>query len=278
MKKLGKMLQGYFMGILSAVLSISLVTAVMAAGGSVSLSDADISVLNSHTIKPGDTFITENGEKAPASITYTDDKGGNTLYVPIREFAYMLNAPIGWDKETGVAHFAEPEYDSPVNIETGVIELEPIKLSETPEIGRKIGSFTEVQPSSDELKLNPMSIIDEAEYSSRTGWINQEIYVFPPYGNYIEIEITNHGEPVGVYVAQPYFVTKGGAPDNRQFTPVELKKDESIVRAFMMDDDVDYARRFLLLTVDRLLSGAEYYEAPPADITVNITQYQLIEN
>ena len=82
-----KRIPSYLAGFLTAALIFALMTSAMAATGQVSFSNVNISVLGSEKIASGDTYTGENGAQIPSSITYTDEKGGKTTFVALREMS-----------------------------------------------------------------------------------------------------------------------------------------------------------------------------------------------
>lgn len=271
-----KRIPSYFAGFLTAALIFALMTSAMAATGQVSFSNVNISVLGSEKIASGDTYTGENGAQIPSSITYTDEKGGKTTFVALREMSDLLNSTISWDGKTQTVHFGEGEDNSANSVEilTGQNEVnaDSTQIASEPELNVTHGLFTEIAPLADDAKSKPIVLLNNADFCSSTGFTNQLFHIYPMYGNYVEIEVTNHGEPVAMQVGNPYYVTTDLPANSSQFTMVRLDKGQSIVRAFSMSDVDDYPRNILWMNIESIFEGGAYNSA---DITVTVTQYTV---
>ena len=54
------------------------------------------------------------------------------------------------------------------------------------------GLFTEIAPLEDSAKSKPVLLLDNADFCSSTGFTNQLFHIYPMYGDYVEIQVTNH--------------------------------------------------------------------------------------
>ena len=55
--------------------------------------------LNSEEVfAQGEELRTDAGQAIPSSITYTDETGGDTTYVPLSYLSRLLDTPVGWDQ------------------------------------------------------------------------------------------------------------------------------------------------------------------------------------
>ena len=58
-----------------------------------------MSGLNSEEVfAQGEELRTDAGQAIPSSITYTDETGGDTTYVPLSYLSRLLDTPVGWDQ------------------------------------------------------------------------------------------------------------------------------------------------------------------------------------
>lgn len=91
--------KSFFAGIVCSILVAGLGTTAMAAvAGSMESNIVNI-IANGETIsKAGESYSLQNGAKAPSSITYEDEKGGWTVYLPVRRLSEILGVEIGWDE------------------------------------------------------------------------------------------------------------------------------------------------------------------------------------
>ncbi len=91
----------YFAGLLTGLLVTGLATTALAVSGTVSFNKTPIQ-FNGETISAaGEGYTLSNGCVAPASITYTDEQGGGTTYLPARRVSELMGVDIGWDPATG---------------------------------------------------------------------------------------------------------------------------------------------------------------------------------
>lgn len=91
--------KSFFAGIVCSILAAGLGTTAMAAvAGSMESNIVNI-IANGKTIsKEGENYSLQNGAKAPSSITYEDENGGWTVYLPVRRLSEILGVEIGWDE------------------------------------------------------------------------------------------------------------------------------------------------------------------------------------
>jgi hypothetical protein len=90
-------------GMLIAVLIYATAATALAASGAVTFNAASLFFNGTEVLKKGEPIKTASGASIPATIRYTDDTGGSTTYVPIRNVAETLQMPIAWDAASGTA-------------------------------------------------------------------------------------------------------------------------------------------------------------------------------
>lgn len=95
-----KRIQGFVLGVLATVLVVSLTTTALAAGGYISFNRVNIRHKGTQIGAAGEDYVLDNGCAAPYSLSYTDEKGGNTTYLPVRKVSELLGVDIGWDGAT----------------------------------------------------------------------------------------------------------------------------------------------------------------------------------
>ena len=93
--------RSFFAGVLSTVLVLGLsATAFAAAGGQINFSMVNV-VLNGQQISAaGEGYDPGSGVIAPSSLSYVDETGGSTTYLPVRRLSELLGIPITWDGTT----------------------------------------------------------------------------------------------------------------------------------------------------------------------------------
>lgn len=92
-----KYLSGLITGVLASALVFSASVAALAASGNVSFNLSAIKFNGEVISEAGEDYTLPNGCAAPASITYTDEKGGGTTYLPVRRIGELAGVTIDWD-------------------------------------------------------------------------------------------------------------------------------------------------------------------------------------
>lgn len=87
----------FLSGVLCATLVFSLAISALAIPGNVSFNLSAIKFDGVVISEAGDGYTLSNGCVAPASITYTDEKGGGTTYLPVRRIGELTGVTIDWD-------------------------------------------------------------------------------------------------------------------------------------------------------------------------------------
>ena len=260
-KKLSTVLTG---GAISLLL-FSVVSTAVATGGTLGYNQVNVSIFGEQKISADKSIVTPNATTIPTTMTYTDETGKDTTYISMRKMAELLGTDVSWDGATNTVDF-DFRWDSEVIIEVGEPNATPSyeQMATAPIIGLQAGPFTEIEPRKD--KGRPIIQLDNADFRSKTGFINQYFSIDPQRGNYIEIEVTNHGAPLGFRVAQPIMLSSNASVNS--FSPVRLNEGDTMTRAFIMGETDVEMDRFLKLTI--VAFGGLDHET---DITVNVTQY-----
>jgi len=86
--------------VLAVVLILSVGAAAFAAGSQEMFSKVNILFNGNQIAKKGENITLPNGASAPSSITYTDEKGGDTTYLPVRKLSEMLGVPVDYSGAT----------------------------------------------------------------------------------------------------------------------------------------------------------------------------------
>lgn len=97
----------FLSGVLCATLVFSLAISALAISGNVSFNLSAIKFDGQVISKAGEGYTLSNGCVAPASITYTDEKGGGTTYLPVRRIGELAGVTIDWD---GAVVVKTPEF------------------------------------------------------------------------------------------------------------------------------------------------------------------------
>ena len=103
MKKTTKL--SYFLrGVICTLLVVCLTSGVLAATGTVKFSSVNVALNGQQVGAKGEYYTLANGESAPYSISYVDEQGGGTTYLPVRKVCELLGIDIQWDGSTGTAN------------------------------------------------------------------------------------------------------------------------------------------------------------------------------
>lgn len=97
----------FLSGVLCATLVFSLAISALAISGNVSFNLSAIKFDGQVISEAGEGYTLPNGCVAPASITYTDEKGGGTTYLPVRRIGELAGVTIDWD---GAVVVKTPEF------------------------------------------------------------------------------------------------------------------------------------------------------------------------
>lgn len=257
-------------GFLSATLVFSLVTSALAFAGQVSFGGVNIAVFGQKQVDAAESFATVGGAQVPSSLTYTDEAGGGTVYLPMRLMAELLDTDIAWRADSKTVNFGVPDsaYNgNSIEVSLGdegtnaVNDVDPIV--DAPKIGVQAGPFTEIEPKPG--MKDGMIFLEEADFSSPTGLFGQRYYADSQF-KYAEITITNHGAPVCFVVAQADAL-RGGI--KAQFSRVRLDTGESMTRAFAVGDSESELSRWLYLSVETIGSTKSI-----TDITADVRMYK----
>ena len=97
----------FIAGVITATLVFALTSTALAASGQVSFNLSPIQFNGQQISAKGENYTLDNGCQAPSSITYTDEKGGGTTYLPARRIAEMTGVEIGYDATSGAVTVAD---------------------------------------------------------------------------------------------------------------------------------------------------------------------------
>ncbi|MCQ4864674.1 stalk domain-containing protein [Pseudoflavonifractor phocaeensis] len=96
-----KRIPTFLAGMLTAAVIGGLGVGALAASGAVTFNASALQLNGQQISAKGENYTLDNGQQVPASITYTDETGGGTTYLPVRRIAELLGIEIGWDSATG---------------------------------------------------------------------------------------------------------------------------------------------------------------------------------
>lgn len=212
-----KRLSTFIGGMLAGAMIFACGTAAFAAGtGNLRFSDVNMAINGDTVIKAGETLTTAAGGQVPSTITYTDELGRDTTYLPIRTFSKLLDIPVTW--KDGTVHLGYlPTSIDDITIDFGTSEdYKPEGIwVEQPlhSAGSKAGAFTEVEPvwpANDKIT----GYYAKDLYMSASFGVGNEYNPFNKEGGYCSIKITNNGaNPVALSIKCVSTITSNAFPD-----------------------------------------------------------------
>ncbi len=102
-------IKGFISGALVSALVLGGAVSALAVSGNISFNLSAIKFNGEVISEAGEGYTLPNGCVAPASITYTDEKGGGTTYLPARRVSELLGVDIGWDAASGAVTIGKTE-------------------------------------------------------------------------------------------------------------------------------------------------------------------------
>ena len=96
-----KRIPSFLAGFLSAILCLSLGLTALAASGAVDFNAVGVSFNGVQISRAGESYTLPSGAQVPGVISYTDQQGGGTTYLPARRIAELMGVEIGWDAPSG---------------------------------------------------------------------------------------------------------------------------------------------------------------------------------
>lgn len=77
----------------------------------------------------GQNYMLSSGTQVPGSLTYIDENGGGTVYLPVRRVSEILNEEIGWDGARNAVVIGEQQVSAPQYTSSIYYEAYPDVLS-----------------------------------------------------------------------------------------------------------------------------------------------------
>lgn len=99
--------KSFVLGIGATVLVAGLSVTALAATGTISYNQSAIKFNGVIMSDKGANYALPSGVTVPASITYTDEQGGGTTYLPARRISEMMGIEIGYDAAAGAVSIGE---------------------------------------------------------------------------------------------------------------------------------------------------------------------------
>lgn len=247
----------FLSGVVSCTLVLGLATTALAAAGTVSFGRVNVRLNSEEVFAQGEELRTDAGQAIPSSITYTDETGGDTTYVPLSYLSRLLDTPVGWDQASktvklgydatlpgdgkpGSGGIVIEETDNPSAGLTGL----PLKA-----VGSVAAPFQEVEPiPTDDMKQGISYAIAPTDYTSQEGYENA-VPMAVGNGEYCSVTVTNHN-------SYPLLFTLGRAYNQgSDEIHTHIPAGQTVTRTVKFEKDPD------ALTNPKLLVAVGYYEA-----------------
>lgn len=195
--KQNKKLSTFLSGVLAGAMLVACGTSAFAAagGGSVRFNTVNMAINQKTVISAGDTLTTDAGCQIPSTITYTDELGRDTTYLPVRSFSEMLNIPVTWKSNTAWLGYGPPSSnDVTVSVGTGSNGSREENIwADVPlhRAGATAGTFTEVEPvwpANDKITC----YLARDKYMSASFAVGGGTYYPYDEDGYFSVSVTNH--------------------------------------------------------------------------------------
>lgn len=245
----------FFGGIIIAFLIYATVATALAASGTVTFNAVGVVFNGMEVFKKGESLQTASGADIPSSIRYTDDKGGNTTYVPIREIADTLQMPIVWDASSDKATvhvegdlgsytqlYTMPLYGTDWSIENCMKEVKPI------------------------IQQGGTTVLASVNHQSAEAF-TANVPLTRGNGRYVSVTVTNHNnKPVEFGLGRQY---EDGGKQTVLF-PTQIPAGEMVTRTIEVISPENQAYVPLYVFVGYDLTGISW----PINITVSAVQFE----
>ncbi len=255
-------LSSLFSGLLALTLVVSLVGTAAAAAGKLEIGTAGVVILDKVKVEPSAEY-TANGVKIPAVVTYQDPSGKNHNYLPVEMLTDFLNIPSSWSEKRNSVVLG-------VTMENAQLEShiylggKESTNSAKPTLGKKIGPFTEIAPSSVDTSGGPTGIDDDkTRVQTVTGFTTGSCYI-PENGKHIILTVKNNGQTaVSCLVGQNHMLGSF-----EMFTTVDIEPGKTLTRAFAIADGTTEEEASFTSVLRSAKAG------DTADVTVSLMQYK----
>lgn len=94
-------LRSFLFGTLISSLVFSAVVTASATFGTVEFNRINLTKNGESVFEKEKNFRLPSGQEVPSSISYVDETGGGTTYLPVRRISELFDVSINWDHETG---------------------------------------------------------------------------------------------------------------------------------------------------------------------------------
>ncbi len=254
MKKQSRL--NFWKGFFSAALVFGCISSAMAVSGTVSFSQVTLAMNGRAVFSKGESLKASNGQSIPSSISYIDETGGGTTYLPLAYVSRLLDTPVFWDGTTGTVSLGTFKG---INGE-GISVTEPGKESSSLPLtreGQVAGVFTEISP----IKADGFPILEKTEYRSTADY-SVKTPVQVGNGNCISVTMTNKGtNGLVLMLGREYTV-------GRELISTQVPAGQTVTRTLQIGKVSDGLIPWLSVRVS-------YYGAMPQNMDFTISAVQF---
>lgn len=94
-------LRSFFLGAFATVMVCGVMITASATFGAVEFNKVNLTKNGETIFEKENNLKLLSGQEVPSSISYVDETGGGTTYLPVRSIAELFGVSIDWDAETG---------------------------------------------------------------------------------------------------------------------------------------------------------------------------------
>lgn len=261
-------------GMAALVMLVSASVPASAARSQTAYNQVGIRTFGVQRVAAGENWTAANGQKVPASITYTDATGGKTYYLPLGELGALLDAETAWNAQAGSVEIAP--VDNSLTLDNVIVgktsSLPEPDLVLTPEYGKRVGGVEEIDPAKapfikDDTHRTRTYCRDVRMQGSLTQFPSICADLYPQGGRYMVFSVTNNGD-TEVYsrVCRDVTISNGS---NESFTETAVPPGKTLVRVFRLAEDAHPLQRELSYGVRTPLD----VKHPDSDVTVSLMHY-----
>ena len=256
----------FISGVLCCALVFSLATTALAVTGAVSFGTVNLKLNRKPVFEQGAELTNDAGRAIPSSITYTDEGGGDTTYLPLAYVSRLLDTQIGWEQATKtvkLGYGAVGEGSGEAGSGGSVTEGPSSGLTDLPlhAAGSIAAPFAEIEPISTDDMTRISYAIAPTDITSQDGYENA-VPMSAGNGKYCSITVTNHNDyPLSFALGRQY-------NQSAEEIYTHIPAGETVTRT------VQFEKEDEAITSPKLLVKVGYYDnAKDMHITIKGVQF-----
>ena len=242
----------FFGGMFITLLICATVTTAFAASGAITFNAVNVSFDSLDVSKKDESMKTASGADIPSSILYTDEKGGNTTYIPIGIIAEAYQLPVKWDESPDRVNAS---VDGKMQLHSGP------SWSTAWTLWDSNGAFSEVKPM---IPQGGKTVLSSVNHQSTEPFLTS-IPLTRGNGRYVNVTVINHNN-------KPVVFGLGTRDEvNTTLCNAEIPAGETMTRTVEIIASDDQANNVLYVAVGYPFTIADVLK--PIDITVSAVQF-----